>query len=269
IPGAYKARAIDIQNWIAKNTTECIKGLVDTNDGPTGLSARWDLPNDGPWTPELTNVYLEINIATLDSVYTPDVAATCTSLHDNDDAFFTKPATPLVPPDTLALTTGEGALHGPDYGNGPLSAKASFAAADNDCEAPWCSTASIWADKQGNWSIDAMQLRVAGALRIADSSESALISDVRIELQAPAAGQWGLVKDQPVYQIPAGGAHFVLVGRADDEWVTLPVSSSSAITASRSDPEHAPGWSLDPFSIDYHDDLGRQWTVAVGASDWQ
>jgi hypothetical protein len=264
IPGSYKARATDVQNWLADHTTQCVEGLVDNDDSPTGLGARWELPNNGPWTPELTDVFVQINVAVLTSVYTPNVPANCESLHDNDDVFFTKPA-PFVPGGDLALTAGSGALYGPDYGNGPISAAAAFASSDTDCSDPWCSTSTIWADNQGNWSIDAMVLRVAGELRVEDGVESAPISEVRLELQAPAAGQWALVKEQPVYQIPSGAAHFVLVGRVDDEWVTLPVPSSSPITATHG--EH--GWRLEPFSIDYRDDLGQPWTVAVGPSAWK
>jgi len=259
IPAGYKDRAIEVQNWMANHTTDCFNGLIDTNDASTVLMARWDLPNNGPWSPDLTDVYVQIDVAFVTDVHSPaDNPLTCTSVHDNDGTIFSKPITPIGPSTVLTLGQGSGQLQG------PASAFAEFTAIATACTDPWCSTAVLSADDQHNWSIDALTLRVAGDLRVSDGEDQVLIHDARLELQAPAAGTWTTVDDKTTYMVPTGAAHFIIAGRYDDDWITLPVPSSSEIRATRTKDQ----WSVQPFTVDYLDDAGQRWTLTVDAATW-
>ncbi|MCA9683306.1 MAG: hypothetical protein KC457_13995, partial [Myxococcales bacterium] len=105
----------------------------------------------------------------------------------------------------------------------------------------------------------------SGELLAHDSLDSEPIEHARIELQASAPGHWSLEGGTPVYRVSPGAAQFLVVGRAADEWVTLPLPNSSEIVASVDEQGH---WSFAPFEIAYRDDLDQPWTLRVQASRW-
>ena len=123
-------KATDIQNWIAQNTTACIAGLVDTDPDPLRLEALWNLPSTGPWSPQLSDVFVEVIYASLtaDGVYAPEGGPdTCESLNDNNQEVFTdQTVPPLSAGFDVTLESGGGFLLGPVYQGARVSGSGDF-----------------------------------------------------------------------------------------------------------------------------------------------
>ncbi len=265
---SFGGKAIDVQNWIAQNSTACIAGLVDTHPSPTRLEARWELPANGPWAPQLSDVYVEVFYAQLleTGIYAPeDGPAICTSLNDNNNVFFTdQTQPPLSAGFDVKLESGSGSLLGPVYLGGRVSGAGSFASLTTACTDPNCSYAQFSTDASGTWAIDRMQLFVDGRLIVSNGTDEETLDDVRIELYRQVLGtvQTTLLGTQ--YVIPARAAHFVVSGKSGDDIVTLAVPNATEITATMSAGE----WTVDPFDLVYVDDASNTWTLTVGSSDW-
>jgi hypothetical protein len=256
-----------VQNWIAARTTECIAGLVDTDSDANDLYAVWELPSDGPWAPEFEDVFLEITLAHISDLNVPGGGPDiCLGLSDNDTEVLTdESGTPFSITYDVELDEADGDLSGPVYGTGYVTGSDDFASLSTSCSDPYCSTASLSVPELGGvWAIDRMLLYVDGPLIVSNGTANETIADVRIELYKQALGDITLVGGTFFFTIPAGDAHFVVVGKSNDDVATLPVSNSTDITAT-----YAGGvWSFDEFEIEYVDDASDTWTVTVGASDW-
>lgn len=262
VPNVIKDKATDVQHYLAEHGDECISALMfDQDDNPIYLEeARWNLPDEGPWAPQLSDVFVEIKFAIITDLYLPDEPATCVDLSDNDGAVFTPPEAPLINVLDVDLDEGGGGIVGP----GRISATAPFASLSTDCIDRYCSIAtfSTAADK---FAIDRMLFYVDGDLRVTNGTDSESISNVRVELYDQAIGSiTGGGRAPTVHTIAAGQAQFLVVGHAAGEWVTIPVLTTTPIVA------HETGgtWSLDAFALEYVDDMGETWTLRVDASQW-
>lgn len=262
VPDIYKAKAIDIQNYLAQNTDECIAGfLPDMSDYPWFLEeARWDLPAEGPWSPQLSNVYIEVNFMLLNDLQIPEQPEVCPSLNINNDDLFTPPPMPLINVFDVDLDEGGGGIFGPNR----ISGSTTFASLATGCSEPRCSYASFSTDGV-EFAIDRMQLFVDGDLRVNNGIDSEVISNARLELYHQAHGTITGGGREPIQQsIPPGHAQFLVVGQAADEWVTIPVLTSTPIVAR----ETSGTWTVDAFALEYMDDMGNTWSLRVDASDW-
>ena len=265
VPLLYRGKAVDVQKYLAQNWGACVQNLVDIQDAPDLLSARWDLPTEGPWNP-IEDVFVEIDIATLDGVYAPEGPATCESLHVNNHTFFGEES---ASPDSsdLDLEWGEGRLNGPTYGPLPVSGRGPLASLASSCTDPFCSTLRISDDaSDGSWTLEEMVLFVDGEFVVTDGQLSQTLTDVRLELYGPAAGKVTQGASGGLsHLIPAGGAHFVVAGKTDGQAVTIPVINSSPLLANKA----SASWSFAPFSIDYLDEMGGRWKLELSAMDWR
>jgi hypothetical protein len=119
----------------------------------------------------------------------------------------------------------------------------------------------------GDWAIDEMTLNVDGYLISSNGTQTETVTNARLELYGPAIGAAvpGIPPLPTEYTVPAGGAHFLVVGKADgDEWAMLPVVNSTEITATESSGE----WFFEPFEIQYTDDLNGLWYISVSETTW-
>lgn len=268
VPLVFRPKAKKVQNWIAENTSACIAGFVDTHANATLLQATWNLPDDGPWTPTLDDVYVKIDYASAASVYRPEPGTElCNSLHDNNDKLFADlSGTPLPNSYKVELDEADGDLLGPVYGGSRISGAGDFASLATSCSDPYCSIASFSDDSTtGSWAIDRMVLYVDGPLVVSNGVSNETITDGRIELYKQAHGTITYVGGVFEYTIPAGAAHFLVVGASSGDVATLPLPNTTDITATLLSNGV---WLFDPFEIEYVDDLSNTWTLTVNASEW-
>jgi hypothetical protein len=197
-------------------------------------------------------------------VYAPEMPDTCFGLDENNGDLFSENSTPLTNTYYLELDEADGSLLGPLYGGFRVSASDDFASMTSSCIDPFCSYASVSADAINNWSIDEMMLYVDGSLLVSNTIVSESIDNVRLELIGSAPGTWTTIGGQDFYEVAAGDAYFIVAGKGDDEWATLTVSNSTAITATESSGE----WTFGSFDIQYVDDSTDTWTMAVGPAVW-
>lgn len=108
-----------------------------------------------------------------------------------------------------------------------------------------------------------MMLFVDGTLTLTNGTVSENVSDARIELMGSALGSFS--GTPTVYTVAAGKAPFLVAGKADGEEVTLPVTNSTAITATQASSGE---WIFNSFQIQYVDDSSNTWTVTVNSSTW-
>lgn len=267
VPNALKGKAIDVQNWIAERTTECIAGLVDTNNSPIYLEAKWELPNtDVPWEGDFEDVYVEVVSAVIPSVYKPENGAlTCTSLHENDDEVFTdESSSPFSNTYDVELDEADGDISGPYYQGGRVVASSDFASLSTSCGAPTCSVAHFSDEVTGAWAIDSMSLFADGSVVFSNGTITETVTDARLELYKQATGSVSSGTGGLEYTISAGDAYFIFAGEANDEVATLVVSNSTDIVAT----ESSGIWTLDPFDVEYVDDSSDSWVLTVNTSDW-
>ena len=261
-------KATDIQNWIAQNTTACIAGLVDTDPDPLRLEALWNLPSTGPWSPQLSDVFVEVIYASLtaDGVYAPEGGPdTCESLNDNNQEVFTdQTVPPLSAGFDVTLESGGGFLLGPVYQGARVSGSGDFGSLTTSCTDPTCSAAHFSVDSTGVWAIDRMQLFVDGPLVVSNGTDDETIDDARIELWRQVQGTVQVTRMGTQYVIPAGAGFFVISGKSGGEVVTIPVPNATSITATLTAGE----WAVSPFDLVYVDDASNTWTLTVGSSDW-
>jgi hypothetical protein len=264
IPQLYKAKAIEIQNWISQHGDECIAGFVDTVEHAQVLAATWKLPNSGPWAPDITDVYVTIDSAHISNVSSPsDGPTTCDDLSDNNGIFFSDhSARPLTTIYEARLGAGHGTLTGPVYVGAPITGTGDFASRSTNCTGLNCSTAGFSVD--GNsWAIDHLELRGDGPLTVTNGIATGVLTDVRLELYAQARGS-AMTAGASTYTVPVGAAYFIAVGHDGDDTVTLPVKNSTPIVGTLDQGV----WSLEPFELAYQDDLGNTWTLTVSATNW-
>jgi hypothetical protein len=234
VPLTYRAKIIAIQNYLALHTTTCIRELVDTHALPDYLTARWDLPNNGPWAPLLRDAYVTIDLAAIFGVHAPTRGPTqCVDLNDNNARFFNdESAAALATTHTVNLDEGD---------------------ADT-------STASFSEDHEGNWMIDRMTLHM-DALALTSGTQVQTLTDARLELYGQAQGA---ISTGSIYSIPASHAHFVVVGRSGDEIVTLPLTNATPITATLT----SGVWAFAAFELEHQDERANTWRLPVAASTW-
>lgn len=262
VPNAYKKKATAIQNYLADNTDECIQALLPDQSGlPNFLEqATWPLPDDGPWSSHLDDVYVQINFSVITDLHLPEEPDTCASLNYNNDYLFTPPPKPLNNDFDVTLEEANGSIVGSDR----ITGHAPFASLSTSCADPFCSVATFSTDGV-DFAIDELSLYVDGDLRVTNGTDSESISNVRLELYGQAQGSITGGGGVPiVHGIPAGKAQFLVVGQAAGEWVTIPVLNATPIAAR----EFGGVWSLDAFALEYVDDRGSTWTITVGPSDW-
>jgi hypothetical protein len=261
VPIGFQAKAIEIQKYIAARTEECTLAMLpDMEDNPRLLQTSWQLPDDGPWAPQASNVQLVIDTAIIGNMFLPAEPATCTDLSDSNKFPFSPDPLPLPHIDDVTLDEGQAGLFGPDA----ITGKTAFMSLSTVCADPFCSTASF-STVDSTFAIDAMQLRMAGPMRVTHGQEVEVIDDARLELYGQALGDiTGGGRAPLVHTIDAGKAQFLVVGEAAGESVTIPLLTNAPIVA------HATGgvWSLEPFSLEFVDDSGNTWTIAVGATQW-
>ena len=266
VPVAVKGKAVEIQKWIALRTTECMDALEaeDEFGAPDWLGSTWDLPNNGPWAPDVSDVYLTIYWAEIEDVYLPEEPEICHSLHDNDTNVFTdQSSTPLINAYPVELDEADGDLLGPIYGAGRINGSGDFASLSTSCSDPFCSTASFSVGSSSDFAIDSMVLYADGPLVVTNGTLAETVTDVRIELYEQALG-FATCVTSCTYTVLAGDAHFVVVGVNGGDDATLALPNSTNITATVS----GGVWSLDPFEIEYVDDLSETWTLTVNSSEW-
>jgi hypothetical protein len=263
VPDVLKPKAIEIQHYFADHIDECIAEFkFDEDTAPHFLeNARWDLPDDGPWSPaELSDVYVKVNFALITDLFQPEQPDTCTDLDSNNGYVFTPPPLPLINVYDVDLDEGGGGIVGPNR----ITASAPFASLSTDCTDPHCSLATF-STEGSDFAVDQMLLYVDGDLRVTNGIDSEAISNARLELYGQAHGNiTGGGRRPTLHTIPPGQAQFLVVGHAIDEWVTIPVMNSTAIVAR----EAGGSWTVDAFALEYVDDAGSTWTVRVDTTDW-
>jgi hypothetical protein len=261
VPKLYEAKAIDIQHYIAQHTEDCVQALLaDEVGAPYYLQASWHLPDDGPWAPQATGVRLTIDTAWITDMYLPDDPDPCEGLGDNVGEVFSADPNPLPDIYDITLDEADGGLFGPNE----ITGSAAFASLSTACADPYCSVATF-STQDSEFSIDRMQLHVAGDLRVTNGDDVDVIANARLELYSQAFGKISGGGRAPlVHTVEAGAAQFVVVGQSAGEWVTIPVLTSTPIVAH----EHGGAWSLETFSLAFVDDGGGVWTMTVGASEW-
>jgi len=269
VPLLAEPKAKDLQNWIAARTTQCMNELelADSSTHPDVLMATWNLPDeDAPWEDVLEDVFLRINFAFIDDLYLPATPNECTSLHDNDTVVFTdQSGTPLINSYDVELDEADADLLGPIIGSGRVSGEGGFASLSTSCMDPYCSTASFSVGTSYDFAIDSMVLYVDGPLVVSNGTLNETITDGRIELYKQALGFTTCIGGSCTYTIPAGNAHFVVVGVSDGDVATLALPSSTDITATMNS---AGVWWLNSFQIEYVDDASYTWTLTVNSSEW-
>ena len=266
VPSLYKPKVTEIQTWLAQHVTECIDGLVDTHSFASFLQATWNLPEDGPWAPDLQDVHLEISTAAITDLHLPDDFVTCESLYDNDTEFFVDESQLPLTGGTwdVLLESGGGSLIGPVYDGGRVSGAGEFASLETSCTTPFCSTARLSEDPSaGVWALDELILRAEGDLVLTNGTDTERITDGKIELYTQAQGVISSGATGPLYTIPAHKAQFIVVGASGDV-ASLPLVNTTEISATQT----GTGWSFAPFEIEYTDSLSNTWTLTVGTLDW-
>ncbi|EDM74865.1 hypothetical protein PPSIR1_20074 [Plesiocystis pacifica SIR-1] len=267
---------VDLQNWIADNTTACMKGLEDTNDSPTGLKAKWEIPPAGtPWDEsdfDIQDVYVEVILANLSDLYRPPAiegAPICDSLNWNRDHLFERGLPPSGPGIDAVLESGAGMMLGPviDPESGtPLQLGTTFASLDTSCTGLDCSRLSLSADASTNtWSLDELRLIPEPRLTAEVAGQTIVVEQSRIELYGDAKGQLGMAGGVSEYRLAAGDAQFVVRAEVAGEMVMLFAHSSTDLVAVS---DSAGGWELQPFELVYTDAQGDAWTMTVSATQW-
>lgn len=262
VPLVAKEKAIEVQHYLALHSDDCIAALLlEEDDSPYFLeNARWDLPDDGPWAPQLSSVHIEIDHAIITDLHLPEQPITCSDLSKNNGFTFTPPAIPLINVFDVDLDEGGGGIVGPNR----IKASGAFASLSTNCTDPQCSYATFSTDGS-DFAIDRLQLYVNGDLRISNGADTERISNARLELYSQARGSiTGGGRVPIVHTISPGQAQFLVVGEAAGETVTIPVLTNSPIVAH----ETAGAWTLDPFALEYIDDAGETWTVQVRITEW-
>lgn len=270
VPNLAKSKAIEVQNWLAERTTECMiaLGTSDSEPDPEFMTSIWNLPNNGPWAPQLEDVYLKIYFTSISGLHLPETPDTCDSLHDNDAMVFTdQSAPPFSNTFDVDLDEADGELSGPVYGGARITGSGDFASLSTSCSAPYCSTASFSMPEVGNeWALDRLVLYADGPLVVSNGTLYETITDARVELYKQAIGDITTYGSGfTFFTIPAGGAHFVVVGKSGGEIVTLPVSTSTVFTMASMG---GGAWWWNEFELEYVDDASDTWTLTVSQSEW-
>lgn len=275
VPLVFQDKATDVQIWLAARTTECMNALAagDTSPYPDMMvDAIWQLPDsNAPWAPQLQNVSVEIIFGYVFSVNLPAAPETCESIHHNNDQVFTDQSSPpLINAYYVELDKAEGALVAPLYSGAPFRSAGDFASLATSCNAPYCSTASFSVGNNSDFAIDSMVLYANGPITATNGTHSVTITSARIELYQQAHGFATCIGGSCNYTVPAGGAHFIVVGESGGEVVTLALPNSTNIRANLTVNSALRGnsWMLDPFEIEYVDDSSETWTLTVNSSAW-
>lgn len=271
VPGPQKPAARDVQQFLAANTQTCINTFFAEWPPSTpnwifsfsSISGEWNLPGDQDYSTDFTNVQATFS-STITDVWAPEGPDTCTDLSSNDHEIIFDAIQPLDIDLDIYLDNADGDLIGPVYGGAQIAGSADFASDLTSCTDPKCSRASISYDGNNAFSIDRMSLYVDGALVVSNGVDAETIYDGRIDLLTPATGTWSIVGGDTVYEIPSGGAEFLVTGQSDGDFATLAVSLTTSITAT----ESAGDWTFDAFTLTFTDDSSNLWTADVGTSVW-
>jgi hypothetical protein len=260
---------IEVRDHVSMHAQDCWSELGEHFPPPalTIWAGTWSIDND--WADEdLAGVTFEVGTI-LTGVHAPETGyETCVNLHHNDAT-----PIPLTWPGKflnilqLTLDEGDGSVVGPPYGVNYVTAAGDFESEMTSCNGSACSRAGMSSNELGDWAIDEMTLNVDGYLIFSNGTQTETVTNARLELYGPAIGAAvpGIPPLPTEYTVPAGGAHFLVVGKADgDEWAMLPVVNSTEITATESSGE----WFFEPFEIQYTDDLNGLWYISVSETTW-
>lgn len=270
--GAYGGQASKLQQFIAQNQALCFQELLanDSNPADNEITSFFSVPNDPDWS-SLENMVIKIDNGTIAENLAlpadPNDWLECNGANDNDDEVFEGAPAPsggTIYGVELAHAVN-GALSGPSMFGSDITASATF---DPRCAAKGCSNAEFWTDPNNTEVLGVEEIELltdafsvnneSGPLMTVESAKIVLYD--RAEAPAIYDG-WGTLIG---YEIVPGGAYFLLVGAAANEYDHYLASNSSPITITPFEGL----WLMSSFDINYVDQSGSLWQVEIGASDW-
>lgn len=265
---------VEVQHWIATHIDECIDGLVDTDDSPKSLKAKWEIPQAGtPWddsNQDVEDVYIEIFLSLVNDLYRPaDLSENeiCTSLMWNNGNLFERGLPSTGSGMDATLESGSGVLLGPPVGSAaPLQLSTDFGSLGTACTGLECSKLSLSFDSSAStWSLDELRLILEPRLVVDVGGQTLVIEDAQVELYGDAQGQMEMTQGSSEYRVLAGDVQFIVRGQAGGGPVMLFAHSSTDLVATS---DSAGGWELRPFELLYTEAQGDAWTMTVGATQW-
>ncbi len=262
--------------WVNQESSQiaCLNAfLVDTGVATTEATCGTLLAGQlsgASWSfnPDTTNLVDDVKISisgaqilnvtpsSFTDEFTPDQ---CASSNDNDGVFFLE-VDPNAGDTKTKLSAGGVALSGPQVGGQPILGEATLSSASTSCAGSNCSHAA--------WSVDAqegrlhsMSLYSSGINVVGTTGDSLSVDSFGVHLYADTVG----VASKDGFTIAAGNALFVLSAEAMGGAYKLSARNSTPVQL-RHVGDH---WSMETFSIDYADEAGDIWSLAVGPTIWQ
>lgn len=272
-------QAQKLQNWLAKQSSQqdCYNTLYEASmdpDSPGQLSnASWlvNKGNNSAWT-LLNDFTITVNSGVVDTVSLPEdteqhIACSDNSYNNTELFEDTIPRSPGIHTITTMASAGSATVFGPELLGGRVHGVGRLSSLADSCQAPWCSTLEITADRgAGQWTLEELELFADGAVSLSNGSVKVLIERSAIRLYHVGLGT--IRPDRSgalVYTLDTRAANFVITGVGGDVYDLRWAVNASPITARMT----AKGWVLDSFVIEHEDSKGQRWVVTVGATSWE